>query len=328
MSESQYAPTPEDVEFLSRLRRYTREHPERFLRGAQGLVEAFSLEAVYARRAREHDEARREHLRRYPEGIEHEGEYETRARVASEQSIRLGERLLRELNVWHGLDLALEWAQGFPYAVDSAIETEAEAVVLLAAIGYDEDASTNDAIADKFRTELKGVGYMFARRGTFAKFLREHIDRVREAWSMVTGEPQLHVHPRSSEPVIASTPIQSRIATDRIATEQEKAPAPHTLVETERVTTSPAASNSEAVPASASSDDTYVTLDQAAAIAGLSKRTLEKHLRRGSLPRPDIQGGRGRASTWQWAKVRSALEPLARKPLPSRFPSGRILPLD
>lgn len=69
-----------------------------------------------------------------------------------------------------------------------------------------------------------------------------------------------------------------------------------------------------------------VTLDQAAAMAGESKRTLERALSAGQLPRPVIQGTGGRSSKWRWAELRPALAKHARRPLPAQFPGSRFLP--
>jgi len=68
-------------------------------------------------------------------------------------------------------------------------------------------------------------------------------------------------------------------------------------------------------------DDDYVTLDQAAAVSKKRKRTLEGYLKDRKLPRPDFEGGNGRASIWKWSRLRPALAPLVTVPLPVRFPS-------
>jgi hypothetical protein len=49
--------------------------------------------------------------------------------------------------------------------------------------------------------------------------------------------------------------------------------------------------------------DPLVTLRQAAAAVGRSKRTLEKLKARG-MPRPAALGGRGRAALWRWSELR------------------------
>jgi hypothetical protein len=57
---------------------------------------------------------------------------------------------------------------------------------------------------------------------------------------------------------------------------------------------------------SALSESILVTLDQAAASVGKSKRTLER-LRR-KMPPPTIPGGGGRAAQWEWDVIRPWLE--------------------
>ncbi len=71
--------------------------------------------------------------------------------------------------------------------------------------------------------------------------------------------------------------------------------------------------------------DELVTLDQAAPLTGLSKRTLEKYLRDGRIPEPDIRGGGGRAHKWRWRNLRPALAGVANKILPDKFPGSRIV---
>lgn len=71
--------------------------------------------------------------------------------------------------------------------------------------------------------------------------------------------------------------------------------------------------------------DDIATLDQAAALAGLSKRTLERHLQDGKLPEPDIRGGGGKAHRWYWRTLRPALEKIADRSLPKKFPASRIV---
>jgi hypothetical protein len=70
----------------------------------------------------------------------------------------------------------------------------------------------------------------------------------------------------------------------------------------------------------------YVTLDQAAALVRRSKRTLERDLKKGAIPQPDIRGQAGRASKWAWSSLRPALSRLVEIELPSRFPGDQSLP--
>ena len=71
--------------------------------------------------------------------------------------------------------------------------------------------------------------------------------------------------------------------------------------------------------------ETFVTLDQAAAVCGNSKRTLERYLKNGKLPEPDRCGGHGEAHKWAWSKLRPALEEHVRPSLPVRFPASRVV---
>ncbi len=71
--------------------------------------------------------------------------------------------------------------------------------------------------------------------------------------------------------------------------------------------------------------DELVTLDQIAPLAGLSKRSLERHLKAGKLPQPDVQGGGGRAHKWLYRSLRPALIALANRELPEKFPGSRII---
>lgn len=75
-------------------------------------------------------------------------------------------------------------------------------------------------------------------------------------------------------------------------------------------------------------DDTgrqYVTLDQAAASVGRSKRTLEKlrNRKKNPMPDPDICGGGGKPNEWLWAIIRPWLEKEYGRTLPAVFPATR-----
>lgn len=67
----------------------------------------------------------------------------------------------------------------------------------------------------------------------------------------------------------------------------------------------------------------YVTLDQMAARANRSKKTLERWLRKDLLPPPDIEGGGGKPHEWIWSNVREALQEHSGKVMPERFPTLR-----
>jgi hypothetical protein len=50
----------------------------------------------------------------------------------------------------------------------------------------------------------------------------------------------------------------------------------------------------------------YITLDQAAALVGRSKRTLERYKRK--MPSPAVEGGGGKPAEWIWSELRPWLE--------------------
>jgi hypothetical protein len=68
-----------------------------------------------------------------------------------------------------------------------------------------------------------------------------------------------------------------------------------------------------------------VTLDQAAAAAHVSKRTLERHKTEGTLPEPARDGGGGRFALYDWKIMRPWLMQKFGVPLPERFPANRQL---
>ena len=71
--------------------------------------------------------------------------------------------------------------------------------------------------------------------------------------------------------------------------------------------------------------DDLVTLSQVAPLTGYCKETLGRSVRTGKLPKPDIHGGNGKANKWYWSKIRPALERIAKRQLPRRFPSSQII---
>jgi len=71
--------------------------------------------------------------------------------------------------------------------------------------------------------------------------------------------------------------------------------------------------------------DDLVTLDQAAAVVGQSKRTLERYLQREDLPTPDLPGGGGKPHRWYWSNLRPKLQEHFRPDLPARYPASRIV---
>jgi len=68
-----------------------------------------------------------------------------------------------------------------------------------------------------------------------------------------------------------------------------------------------------------------VTLSQAAPLANLNKRTLERYLFDEKIPDPDYRGGDGKASKWKWSNLRPALEKVCNRRLPEQFPGGQII---
>ncbi len=68
-------------------------------------------------------------------------------------------------------------------------------------------------------------------------------------------------------------------------------------------------------------DPQYVTLDQMAAAVNRSKDTLERRLNKpgSTMPRPDVEGGGGKAHEWRWDRVRQWLMEEFKRPLPVRF---------
>ena len=74
---------------------------------------------------------------------------------------------------------------------------------------------------------------------------------------------------------------------------------------------------------SASPWQALVTLDQAAAMVHRSKRTLERHKTRGTLPAPAVEGGGGRADLYEWTILRPWLTGEFGIQLPDRYPTRR-----
>ena len=60
----------------------------------------------------------------------------------------------------------------------------------------------------------------------------------------------------------------------------------------------------------------YVTLKDIAMMVRRSKRTVEKLVEKGTLPAPEIRGGRGKPHEWRLSKLRPLLERLYGRPLP------------
>ena len=218
MGKSNYALTGDALQFFAHLSAHTREHPQDFDRGADYLLDRFSIEAVRRRRARELRDAQREHDRTVAawEAQKASASSEELQRISSEQvtsahALHIRERILRELTVWTGLEEACSWAAEFPHASDSDGEAEAQFVVLVAALGYDEDARTNHALPFEIRRLLEEPSFLFARRGFFAVFRTRSIDRIREAWRIVAGEDWAI----RSDPIEGSTSITASSAPER-----------------------------------------------------------------------------------------------------------------
>jgi hypothetical protein len=70
-----------------------------------------------------------------------------------------------------------------------------------------------------------------------------------------------------------------------------------------------------------------VTLDQAAAGAKRSKRTLERYKTKGKLPAPVVEGGAGKPDLYDWPTMRNWIESEFGVPnLPEVFPANRRHP--
>jgi hypothetical protein len=65
-----------------------------------------------------------------------------------------------------------------------------------------------------------------------------------------------------------------------------------------------------------------VTLDQAAAAAHTSKRTLERHKTEGTLPEPIVEGGGGKPALYDWKIMRPWLTKTFGVILPEKFPAN------
>jgi hypothetical protein len=63
-----------------------------------------------------------------------------------------------------------------------------------------------------------------------------------------------------------------------------------------------------------------VTLDQVAGMVHKSKRALEYHKTKGTLPEPVVEGGAGKAALYDWKVIRPWLTQEFGIPLPERFP--------
>jgi hypothetical protein len=65
-----------------------------------------------------------------------------------------------------------------------------------------------------------------------------------------------------------------------------------------------------------------VTLDQAAAAAHKSKRSLERHKTKGTLPEPVVEGGGGKHALYDWNVMRPWLTKTYSVILPEKFPAN------
>lgn len=82
---------------------------------------------------------------------------------------------------------------------------------------------------------------------------------------------------------------------------------------------------SSLVEVAAGDIDDLATLNQLGALAGLSKRQMERYFKAGKLPPPDRKGGDGKAHKWKWATVRGRIEDISGRHLPEKFPGSRIV---
>lgn len=68
-----------------------------------------------------------------------------------------------------------------------------------------------------------------------------------------------------------------------------------------------------------------VTAANAAAYAKVGKRTFDRALADGRLPRPDFPGRKGQAHKWIWAHLRPQLQDLANRILEEQFPGTNFI---
>lgn len=71
--------------------------------------------------------------------------------------------------------------------------------------------------------------------------------------------------------------------------------------------------------------DELVTLSQVAPLTGRTKRTLERYLKSGQIPQPDIPGEHGKPHRWYWRTLRPALSQMGLRIIPERFPASKLL---
>jgi hypothetical protein len=107
--------------------------------------------------------------------------------------------------------------------------------------------------------------------------------------------------------------------------ERDEATGSSATADTPPVATILAVSHKNIYPPTTTDIDDLVTLSQVAPLTGLTKRTLERYLSRQELPEPDFRGGDGKSHKWHWKNLRPALEKIAQKNLPERFPGSRIV---
>lgn len=68
-------------------------------------------------------------------------------------------------------------------------------------------------------------------------------------------------------------------------------------------------------------ENPLVTLDQIAALVGLSKRSMRRYIENPdwNMPLPEVEGGGGRAAYWRWSVIQPWLNSTFGRDYPPRF---------
>jgi len=89
--------------------------------------------------------------------------------------------------------------------------------------------------------------------------------------------------------------------------------------------TTPMESTREVDSRPAGRHEQVVTTDQAAAIAGCSKKTIHRWVKSGKLAGPCYPGGQGRAHRWKWSVLHGPLQKACRRGIPEQYPGNQWL---
>jgi hypothetical protein len=161
-----------------------------------------------------------------------------------------------------------------------------------------------------------------------------HVEPIIEARLMLEGhEAKQNLHkPGGRFNVMASVMLdhkKGRVVT-RVHSVEHTAPGgnpPHDVEQLGGILKEGLAEIASAINRQTDSEITkqVVTTSEAAAAAGISTETLLRHVANERIPPPDFPGEPGQAHRWYWENLRPDLEKVARRPLPERFPAGKIL---